>query len=33
MKEGMLGTILGIFVVLVILAIAAFGSGAFFIIH
>ena len=32
MKEGMLGTILGIFVVLVILVIAAFGSGALFII-
>lgn len=32
MKEGMLGTILGIFVVLVILVIAAFGSGALFIV-
>ena len=32
MKEGMFRTILGIFVVLVILAIAAFGSGALFII-
>ena len=32
MKEGMLGTILGIFVVLVILVMAAFGSGALFII-
>ncbi len=32
MKEGMLGTILGVFVVLVILVIAAFGSGALFII-
>lgn len=32
MKKGMLGTILGIFVVLVILVIVAFGSGALFII-
>ena len=32
MKERILGTILGIFVVLVILVIAAFGSGALFII-
>lgn len=32
MKEGKLGTILGFFVVLVILVIAAFGSGALFII-
>ena len=32
MKEGMLGTILGIFVVLVILVIAVFGSGALFIV-
>jgi membrane protease subunit HflC len=32
MKEGMLGTILGIFVVVVILVIAAFGSGALFIV-
>lgn len=32
MKQGMLGTILGIFVFLVILVIAAFGSGALFII-
>src|SRR4030042_870793 len=32
MKEGMLGTILGFFVVLFLLVIAAFGSGALFII-
>ena len=32
MKQGMLGTILGIFVVLITLVIAAFGSGALFII-
>jgi modulator of FtsH protease HflC len=32
MKEGRLGTILGFFVVVVILVIAAFGSGALFII-
>jgi len=32
MKKGMLGTILGIFVVLVILVIVAFGSGALFIV-
>jgi len=32
MKDGMLGTILGIFVLLVILVIAAFGSGALFIV-
>lgn len=32
MKEGMLGTILGIFVVVVILVIAAFGSGTLFIV-
>jgi membrane protease subunit HflC len=32
MKEGMFGTILGIFIVLVILVIAAFGSGALFIV-
>lgn len=31
-KEGKLGTILGFFVVLVILVIAVFGSGALFII-
>jgi len=32
MKEGKFGTILGFFVVLIILVIAAFGSGALFII-
>ena len=32
MKKGMLRTILGIFVVAVILVIVAFGSGALFII-
>ncbi|MDD4939016.1 MAG: protease modulator HflC [Candidatus Omnitrophica bacterium] len=32
MKEGKLGTILGIFAVLIILVLAAFGSGALFII-
>ena len=32
MKEGMLGTVLRIFVVLVILVIATFGSGALFIV-
>lgn len=32
MKEGMLGTISGIFVVVVILVIATFGSGALFIV-
>ncbi|MDI6758987.1 MAG: protease modulator HflC [Candidatus Omnitrophota bacterium] len=32
MKQGMLGTILGFFVVLFLLVIAAFGSGALFIV-